>query len=278
LYILNFSGRRPILNGLNLGLVHRETLGRDDIAEKLHRIDVEDTFLERSVKAGGPKPSENFAHMFSVFRRVFGVDEDIVEVNDHVNVEEVGEEVVHEPLKSRGSVGQTFGHNVPFERAIAGAEGSLPFVAVGNPNKVIRVLEVDFSEDLRSAAGVQEVRDQGKRVAILASDAVKTSEVDAKPKFAGFLFDKQNRSAVRRRRLFNETVVDILVEELAQGLQLQLGKGINGTVRRRSAFLEVNFEVVRPVRRQLLGLGSREDVGKVSVLRGQCRQVRRFTS
>ena len=111
------------------------------------------------------------------------------------------------------------------------------------------MLEVYFSKDLCSAAGVQEIRDQRERVTILSGDSVKASEVDAKPKFARFLFNKQNRSAVRRRRLFNKAVVDILVEELAQGLQLELGKGIDGTMRRRSTFFKVNFEVVRPVRR-----------------------------
>ena len=50
--------------------------------------------------------------------------------------------------------------------------------------------KVDFGEDFSATASVQEVRNEGKRVPILTRNAIKASEVHAKPKFAGFLFDE----------------------------------------------------------------------------------------
>ena len=42
--------------------------------------------------------------MHLVLQHVFGINEDVVKVNDDTNVQEVMEYVVHEPLESSGSV------------------------------------------------------------------------------------------------------------------------------------------------------------------------------
>ena len=41
--------------------------------------------------------------MHAVLRHVFGVNEDVIEVNNDTNVQKVMEYVVHEPLESSGS-------------------------------------------------------------------------------------------------------------------------------------------------------------------------------
>ena len=63
---------------------------------------------------------------------VFGINEDVVEVDDDANVEEVTENVIHEALESGGGVRKSEGHNKPFKRAIASMESGLPFLTISN--------------------------------------------------------------------------------------------------------------------------------------------------
>ena len=70
--------------------------------------------------------------MFSVFCRIVGVDENIIKVDDNGDVKHIRKDVVDKALESRGSVGKTKWHNVPFKGTIAGAECGLPFISFGN--------------------------------------------------------------------------------------------------------------------------------------------------
>ena len=62
-----------------------------------------------------PEPSEYLSDMFDVLFRVLGVDEDVIEVDDHERVEEVGEDVVHEVLEGGGCICEPKGHHTPLE-------------------------------------------------------------------------------------------------------------------------------------------------------------------
>ena len=94
-----------------------------------------------------PEPSEYLSDMFNMLLRVLGVDEDVVEVDDHEQVEEVGEDVVHETLECGRCVGEPERHHTPFERSVAGAERGLPFVTLGDTDQVISMSEVKFRID-----------------------------------------------------------------------------------------------------------------------------------
>ena len=62
-----------------------------------------------------PEPSEYLSDMFDMLFRVLGVDEDVVEVDNHEHVEEVREDVVHEVLESGGCICEPKGHHTPLE-------------------------------------------------------------------------------------------------------------------------------------------------------------------
>lgn len=93
-----------------------------------------------------------------VLGHIFGIDEDIVEVDDDTNVEEVAENIIHEALKSGGGVRKSEGHDEPFKRAIASAESGLPLFTISNTNKVISMSKVDFGEYAGFLRGIKEVR------------------------------------------------------------------------------------------------------------------------
>ena len=70
--------------------------------------------------------------MLLVLGDVVGIDEDVVEVDDHIDVEEIREDVVHETLESCRSVGESEGHNRLFKGTITGTEGGFPLIAIRN--------------------------------------------------------------------------------------------------------------------------------------------------
>ena len=65
----------------------------------------------------------------------------------------------------------------------------------------------------------------------------------------------------------DEPVREVLGDEVLKGLKLNLRKGVDGSRRRHLAFLEVDLEVVRTMRRERVGLDITEDVGELVVLR-----------
>ena len=72
---------------------------------------MEGAFVGSSVETIFVESSKYFADMFSVKFFVVGIDEDVVEVNDYADIEHVGEDVIHESLKSGWSVGESERHD-----------------------------------------------------------------------------------------------------------------------------------------------------------------------
>ena len=75
--------------------------------------------------------------MLSVFRRVIGIDEDVVKVYDYGNVKHVSKNIVQEALEHCRSVGEPKRHDTPFKGAITGPEGCFPFIAFSYAYKMI---------------------------------------------------------------------------------------------------------------------------------------------
>ena len=59
--------------------------------------------------------SDYFVDMLGVLFWVLAVNEDVVEVDNHEHVKEVGEDVIHEVLESGGCICEPKGHHTPFE-------------------------------------------------------------------------------------------------------------------------------------------------------------------
>ena len=85
-------------------------------------------FIGASVQVIFVKALKDLTDMLMVLFHVVQVDEDAIQVDEDTYVKHVGEDVVHEVLKSHWCISQTEGHNTPFKGAIAGAEGGFPFI------------------------------------------------------------------------------------------------------------------------------------------------------
>ena len=77
---------------------------------------------------------------FVLFFRV-RVDEDIIQVYQHAYIKQITEDVIHEVLEGSGHVCKSEGHDTPFERAVAGAESGLPFIALTDVDPTVYMVE-----------------------------------------------------------------------------------------------------------------------------------------
>ena len=82
--------------------------------------------------------------MFSMLFDVIQVDENVVEINYHVYIDEVMENIIHEVLKGCGCICESKQHNKIFKRAVASVERSLPLVSFSYPHVVISHSKVDL--------------------------------------------------------------------------------------------------------------------------------------
>ena len=78
---------------------------------------------------------------------VVQIDQDVVQIDNDIDVYHIHENVVHESLKSCGSVSKAFRHYQPLERSVLSSESSFPFVSFGNAYEMICVPGIDFGVD-----------------------------------------------------------------------------------------------------------------------------------
>src|SRR5882672_2983987 len=111
--------------------------------------------------------AENFVDMLAVFRGIVRVDQNVVKIDRNADIKQVVEDIVHEALKSRGSISETKGHDHPFKQTIAGLECGLPLVTGGDADKMVRVAEVNLSVQTGFAWRIEEVEDERKWIVVL---------------------------------------------------------------------------------------------------------------
>ena len=85
--------------------------------------------------------------MSFVLHEVIGIDQDVVQIDNDIDIYHICKNVVHESMKSCRSVSKAFWHYQPLERSIWSPESSFPFVSFGNAYKMICMLEIDFGVD-----------------------------------------------------------------------------------------------------------------------------------
>ena len=104
---------------------------------------------------------KHFLNMFDVVLHTVQIDQDVVKVYYHTDIEHICKDQVDKLLESGQGIGEAKGHHLPFIAAIASAEGSFPLISYGDANQMVHMPKIDFSIDLRLTWGVKEVRDEG---------------------------------------------------------------------------------------------------------------------
>ena len=156
----DFPGFRPVQDCLYLRIGHRKALSGEDVSEVFHGLRMEFALVGAREKLVLAESSEYLADMFSVVLGVVGVDENVVEVDHHADVEQVREDLVDKTLECRGRVGKSERHYQPLERSVAGPKGGFPLISGRDPDEIVGVPEIDLSVNAGFPRRVQEVRDQ----------------------------------------------------------------------------------------------------------------------
>ena len=85
--------------------------------------------------------------MLFMLHEVIGIDQDVVQIDNDIDIYHICENVIHESLKSCGSISKAFWHYQPLKRSVLSLEGGFPFVSFGNAYEMICVPEIDFGVD-----------------------------------------------------------------------------------------------------------------------------------
>jgi hypothetical protein len=75
-------GRFPIYHLLDFARIHKDTIFRNSVAQKLHTIQPEFTFGELCIKLMISQTLKDNSEMFGLLFLVFGIDKDIID-EDH---------------------------------------------------------------------------------------------------------------------------------------------------------------------------------------------------
>ena len=109
-----------------------------------------------------------------------------------MHIEEITKDVIHKPLESSRSIGQSEWHDLPLKRTITSLECGFPFIAFSYSDKVIGVSEVYGGVDSGFAFSGQQVGDEQKWISVLLGDLVKTSEVNTEMEGSVFFPNKEH--------------------------------------------------------------------------------------
>lgn len=86
--------------------------------------------------------------VLGVFLNVAGENQDVIQVNKNELIEHVSENIIYEGLEYCRGVGESKGHNQIFRMAEGGIEGCLSLISFFYPDQVVRIAQVQFSENI----------------------------------------------------------------------------------------------------------------------------------
>ena len=112
---LTFLGFWPVLNNLYFVVGHGKARRRKNVSQILYRLGVEFAFLCFGIKTSLVEMLEYFFHMLVMLRHVIQVDEYIIQIDHDTDIQKVRENIIHELLEGRESIGKTEGHYRPFK-------------------------------------------------------------------------------------------------------------------------------------------------------------------
>ena len=75
-------------------------------------------FICMGEKAISAESAEYFPDVSFVLRKVIGIDQYVIQIDNDIAVYDIHKDVIHEPLKSCGSISKAFWHYQPLERSV----------------------------------------------------------------------------------------------------------------------------------------------------------------
>ncbi len=92
----------PVLDSLDLPLVHLDAIDTENVPEELHRGAVELTLLELQVEVMFPKLFQDLRDVVAMFGQVLGVNKDVIDMHYDKSVKKLPDHLIHKPRKTDG--------------------------------------------------------------------------------------------------------------------------------------------------------------------------------
>lgn len=92
-----------------------------------------------------------------MFLQSLAIYKDVVEVDDHESIDELPQDVVHQPHEGGRSFHQPKGHDKPFVKPKLRLECRLSFISFLHPDLVVATPKINLAKDRASMQLVQHV-------------------------------------------------------------------------------------------------------------------------
>ena len=135
-----------------------------------------------------------------MLRRSPREDQDVVEVDHDGDIEEIPQHVVDQGLENSWGVSQPERHDEVLKVTQVSIKPRLPFVPLSNTNQMVRVAQVELSEDGGVGEWLECGTEQREGIPIPDCDSVELPVIDARPQAAVLLRHKEKPGCDRGKR------------------------------------------------------------------------------
>ena len=144
---MEVGGHVPTLNGFNFGGVGGYARGGNDMSTEIDLGLCETALAHIGIEVVVAEDGEHGGEVVLVLFDSFGVDQNVVEKNNHVGVEVLAEDVVHEALEGGGGIGEAEGDDGEIVVAVPRSKGGLLDVGLLDADLVVALAEINLGED-----------------------------------------------------------------------------------------------------------------------------------
>jgi hypothetical protein len=159
---------------------------------------MESALLDRRAQVVVLQPLQNLLDQPDMRSLILRVDQYIIDIDDHSLVEQIAQHLVYHRLEGSRCIAQPKRHYQVLKQAISRAEGCFPFIALGDADEIVTVLQVQLGEYLRSTKAFAQFSHKQQRGSILDRHPVQASIVDAQSQAAIWFRYEDDRRACRR--------------------------------------------------------------------------------
>lgn len=158
------------------------------------------------------------------------VDYDIIQIDDHKNIQLLYQNRVDISLEASWCVEQAKRHHLILKMSISGTKNCLPLVYFMYSYPVVGIGKIELVKSLSSAQSIQRFADQRQRVPILDSQIIEILVINKQAKAPIRLLNKENRCICRRLRKLYETIREIGFNISLQSLQFHLLQAVDWSI------------------------------------------------
>ena len=174
----------------------------------------------------------------------------------------IGENVIHERLKSRRGIAEPKKHYSGFKETKRGDERRFPLIFLPDVDIVITPLNIKFGEQCGVLHVIDQLRDEGERISIVNSVGVEISIILTRSQGSVLLRYKEKRRGLWGFRGYNASCFQVFIDECPAGVFFCQVKWVYFSNFRNEGVLEFDGMVERAMwRKYVVGLFG-EDIGK----------------